>query len=370
LSVDSDGSVVSWSWSFGDGGSSSVRNPVHVFDAQNTYSVTLTVLDNGGLIDSETKTVTVSSQEGPTVDIIYPKGGETLTGSVTVQWVAQDNNHENDPLSITIKYRSIDDTTWVTVLESVNNDGQFLWDTTPFDDGGYFLRIEAMDQYSNTANDTSNSFTIRNNYQGVQIIDIEVIDLSIESNEWVKNGDALEISAELTGSEHLNRNDVWADLTGLGWGKQVLPDEFDGSVAIWTLPYVDCSPEDGSIIITINATQAQSKTTTIMADNTDPLLSIEKPLERLYLFNGRPLPLLWPRTIIVGPIEVSVQAYDESSIQKVEYYIDNELEYTTTTSPYQWYMKLKIRGSHRLQVLVYDSAGNTAMEKIVFMKLL
>jgi len=50
----STGSITSWSWTFGDGGTSTAQNPSHVY-AQGTWTVTLTVTGPGGS-DDETKT--------------------------------------------------------------------------------------------------------------------------------------------------------------------------------------------------------------------------------------------------------------------------------------------------------------------------
>ncbi len=59
----STGDVTSWSWTFGDGGTSTAQNPSHVYTAAGTYSVTLTATGPGGG-DGETKTdlITVSEQ--------------------------------------------------------------------------------------------------------------------------------------------------------------------------------------------------------------------------------------------------------------------------------------------------------------------
>jgi serine protease len=61
-STDFDGSVVSWSWDFGDNlGTSTEQNPTHTYTADGTYAVSLTVTDDGNATDTVTKNVTVSS---------------------------------------------------------------------------------------------------------------------------------------------------------------------------------------------------------------------------------------------------------------------------------------------------------------------
>jgi PKD repeat protein len=47
-SKDDDGTIVAWQWSFGDGASSTERNPVHQYAGSGKYDVLLTVTDNDG----------------------------------------------------------------------------------------------------------------------------------------------------------------------------------------------------------------------------------------------------------------------------------------------------------------------------------
>ncbi|WP_169750192.1 collagenase [Streptosporangium amethystogenes] len=63
-STDSDGTIASRSWEFGDGTSSTAANPTHAYAAAGTYPVKLTVTDNGGATASTTKQVTVTSGGG------------------------------------------------------------------------------------------------------------------------------------------------------------------------------------------------------------------------------------------------------------------------------------------------------------------
>lgn len=60
-STDADGSIVSRSWAFGDGTTSTAINPSKTYATASTYNVTLTVTDNGGLTASRSAAVTVGA---------------------------------------------------------------------------------------------------------------------------------------------------------------------------------------------------------------------------------------------------------------------------------------------------------------------
>jgi serine protease len=66
-STDSDGSIASRSWNFGDGTTSTAANPSKTYSAAGTYNVTLTVTDDDGASNSRTSAVTVSSGGGGSV---------------------------------------------------------------------------------------------------------------------------------------------------------------------------------------------------------------------------------------------------------------------------------------------------------------
>ena len=60
-SYDPDGTITSYAWNFGDGSTGTGVSVTHAYSAIGTYTVTLTVTDNGGLRRTDTCKVTVSA---------------------------------------------------------------------------------------------------------------------------------------------------------------------------------------------------------------------------------------------------------------------------------------------------------------------
>jgi PKD repeat protein len=60
-STDPDGSVASWSWSFGDGTLSTGPATTHLYTTAGTFAVSLTVTDNGGASSTATASIVVTS---------------------------------------------------------------------------------------------------------------------------------------------------------------------------------------------------------------------------------------------------------------------------------------------------------------------
>jgi PKD repeat protein len=86
-STDSDGTIASRSWNFGDSSTSTVANPTKTYAAAGTYNVVLTVTDNGGLTNSITKAVTVT-------------GGGPFFQNLT-DFAINDNTTINSPITVT-----------------------------------------------------------------------------------------------------------------------------------------------------------------------------------------------------------------------------------------------------------------------------
>ncbi|NYJ06256.1 PKD domain-containing protein [Petropleomorpha daqingensis] len=59
-STDADGSIASYAWAFGDGGTATGATAAHTYAAGGTYQVTLTVTDDKGATGTQTRAVTVT----------------------------------------------------------------------------------------------------------------------------------------------------------------------------------------------------------------------------------------------------------------------------------------------------------------------
>jgi len=83
-STDSDGTIASYAWEFGDGQTATVASPTHVYTADGTYTVNLTVTDDDGATNTTSTSVTVTEGGGGTV----VSDSETLTYVVIIAVVA------------------------------------------------------------------------------------------------------------------------------------------------------------------------------------------------------------------------------------------------------------------------------------------
>jgi PKD repeat protein len=87
--TDSDGTIASYAWTFGDGGTSNLQNPSHTYLSPGNYTATVTVTDNGGATGSSTVGISAVSNQPPTASAsATPLSGTapllvTFTGSGT-----------------------------------------------------------------------------------------------------------------------------------------------------------------------------------------------------------------------------------------------------------------------------------------------
>ena len=70
-SIDSDGSIVNWSWDFGDGMMGYGSQTTHTYNKTGSYDVTLTVTDDDGDTDKYTATIKVEKEKTPGLEFAF-----------------------------------------------------------------------------------------------------------------------------------------------------------------------------------------------------------------------------------------------------------------------------------------------------------
>ncbi|MCW8999817.1 MAG: PKD domain-containing protein, partial [Kangiellaceae bacterium] len=82
-SSDTDGTIDSYSWDFGDGSTSASADPTHTYSTANNYTVTLTVTDNQGATATSSTTATITEDTGGNQPVYCD-----ASGGGSYEWIA------------------------------------------------------------------------------------------------------------------------------------------------------------------------------------------------------------------------------------------------------------------------------------------
>lgn len=101
-SSDTDGTIISYAWTFGDSGTGSGATPPHTYASAGTYTVTLTVTDDDGATDDEVKSVTVSAAPpGNTAPVLGAIGPQSVDELSTLTFTATATDGDLPPQTLT-----------------------------------------------------------------------------------------------------------------------------------------------------------------------------------------------------------------------------------------------------------------------------
>lgn len=134
-SRDTDGSIVSYEWDFGDGAKSTGEMVTHTYSEVGTYTVTLTVTDNRGIKTSDTLTVQVNRENNPPVITgLSAEQDQVLTGATTtISALANDPDKDN------LTYK------WIVTGGSISGTGPTVVWNAPEKPGTYIVNLEVDD---------------------------------------------------------------------------------------------------------------------------------------------------------------------------------------------------------------------------------
>ena len=96
----------------------------------------------------------------------------------------------------------------------------------------------------------------------------------------------------------------------------------------------------------------------IERDTAPPMVELTKPIDALYLKNRAVFPFF--TSLIFGDIEICPTAIDnESVVERMELYINEDLVYTFYSSSGNWTWNKLAFGRQLIKIIAYDSAGNS-----------
>jgi PKD repeat protein len=101
-SSDPDGSISAYSWTFGDGATSTAQNPSHTYGAGGTYTVTLKVTDNRGATNTVSHSVTVTAPNA--APVVNAGSDQTVLLGVLYTLNASFSDPDNGPWTYTINW--------------------------------------------------------------------------------------------------------------------------------------------------------------------------------------------------------------------------------------------------------------------------
>lgn len=119
----SSGSITSWTWNFGDSGTSEQPNPSHTYRCNGSYTVSLTVSGPGGS-DTETKVNYISCNCPCQILLTAPGEDEIWCAGEreSITWMS-----ENTGGNVTIEYSTNQGSEWHSVALTTPDEGTYSW---------------------------------------------------------------------------------------------------------------------------------------------------------------------------------------------------------------------------------------------------
>ncbi len=430
------GDAIVWMWDFGDGDTSTDKNPTHRFGDDGTYTVRLTVWDDQNNMNTTTHDITVTN-----VPPVADAGGDIVTNNPKVTFNA---SASYDPDGTVVSYawdfgdgdtgfgmirnHTYDEGSYTAELNVTDNDGAYdtttidvLVDTTPPVTNATFNGTGGGDWYRGNVTVTLNATDAASGVNATWYMLAELVNETWQNGTWQRYNASFNVTGE--GRHNLtyysvdnasNREanesaavniDTTPPVTNATFnGTEGKQDWYRGAVTV-TLNATDMlsgvaeieysvdngddwETYDDGITVTgsgnhtlqfratdVAGNQEATKNVTIKIDSTDPSATLDVPEDgRIYLFGRDFIPTLLGHTLIVGDLTASVTATDNhSGIDKVYFYIDEELLWEDYTAPYQAQLpnEFPLPGRHTITATAYDLAGNTdATVMVPYLKML
>ncbi|MEJ2048336.1 MAG: Ig-like domain-containing protein [Calditrichota bacterium] len=293
--------------------------------------------------------VTIESQNivdntPPVVSINYPSTGMTVSDTVSILASASDN------IAIDRLELFVDGSLYSTLNQSP---WRFSWDVTGYISGSlHTVYIIAYDTNQNQTTSTIVNVTIQS--QVIEDLTPPTIFISSPAVGAIVEG-ATTIVAEANDNISVTNVEFYIDGNLVGTDNTI-PYEYiwdtsglqSGSVHTLFAKAYDGAENSGQ-------TALQTATiSTAQIDNIPPTVTILYPTTGTTFTNG-------------DTVSITADVEDNVGVQKVEFYIDGELLFTSTTVPYQYNWNTTGYGngqSHSIYIKAFDLSGNIGAQLI------
>ncbi len=210
-------------------------------------------------------------------------------------------------------------------------------------------------RFSSRNNITGNNIT-SNNGEGI-LLDSSNHNLIFHNNLINNNPNAYDECSNIWDNGYPSGGNFWNDYNG--------PDIFKG-------PNQDIPGSDGigDIPYNISGGMNQDRYPLVSFEMEPPQIYLIKPVKgHIYLKNKKVLSFF--TTIIIGKIDIIINAIDnQSGINKIELYINNELKTISNKNTLYWTWKNKVFFRYEIKTVVYDNRGNNATKTLKVWKFL
>ncbi len=327
------------------------------------YNYSFTVTDQAGnSYQSPWQPFAIEDTLPPHVNLIYPVGGETLSGQIIIQYNITDNSDASFNESISISYSSNGGKTWIQAAKDLFNTGYYNWNTTTLTDSQtYYIRINATDQGGNMGwNQTNSSFTLDNSPPQVILtsptgntILPDLVTITWSAWDNISQDTNLSITILYSPDNGGNWTSIINNISNTGLYVHNTQQWSDGNTYLLCVTATDDLGNQGSAI----------SDTPLIKDANPPHVTIARPHEGWLNFHDEqifPLPEIFKLTLVIGRFTVQIDAYDYlniTGIGHIDISVDNVIQETLWEKPYTWDWQGTL-GKHTLTATAYDYAGN------------
>jgi len=199
-STDTFGTIINWTWNFGDGNFSYDQNPIHQYCIYSTYVVNLTVVNNLGFMDSYSESIQICDLQDPEVRN-QNQNSSTIKPNGTIELFAQ----IRDDFALDYAWLSTNESgEWQNI--SMSYGGRQFYKELFIEDSEQDYQIPLVVFKEDGYDDISNGIVDCENHSNINFSDIVFLDTSLNLLPyWIE-----EICTDNT--DHFAR--IWIRLSG------------------------------------------------------------------------------------------------------------------------------------------------------------